>query len=133
MRHQYFQSILKNSESELKYFWFHLSDSSLSTKLDFERSTFWKTEYTFKKSHIDSDSFETYQQLKKKDKNASFGVELEFGALSSTFDRSLDLFTFLPFTNDVFISPRLMQSLQIEKISGLKFEKANLLKSSQPH
>lgn len=125
MRHQYFDASVEAKNGEiLNYFWLHLTEPQLTEKLDFNKTIFFETEFTFRKQTILLKSYNHYKDLKEKDSEASFGVELEKIALSDNFDNSLDMFTFLPFDKNVYISERLKNTIEENEIKGFKIEKA---------
>jgi|SRR5690606_22365631 len=125
MRHQYFDVSVEAKNGEiLNYFWLHLTEPQLTEKLDFNKTIFFETEFTFRKQPILLKSYNHYKDLKEKDLEASFGVELEKIALSDNFDNSLDMFTFLPFDKNVYISERLKNTIEENEIKGFKIEKA---------
>ncbi|MGV3695877.1 hypothetical protein [Flavobacterium sp.] len=124
MRHQYFRSLVVDKDNELEYYWLHLSEPDLTKSLDYKKTVFYKTEWTFREDPIELTSYEHYQDLKSKDKEASFGVGIDKIALSESFDENLDLFTFLPFDNNVYISERLKVAIEESNLTGFKIEKA---------
>ena len=124
MRHQFFNATVKAKKVKLDYYWLHLSEPQLSRYLDYKKSVFYRTEYTFREDLIDLKSYEHYEQLKKQDKDASFGVELDQIALSEEFDKALDMFTFLPFGLNIYISQKLRDALLEKNIMGFKIEEA---------
>ncbi|MGV3695876.1 imm11 family protein [Flavobacterium sp.] len=124
MRHQYFKSLVIDKDNELEYYWLHLSEPDLTKSLDYKKTVFYRTEWTFREEPIELTSYEHYQDLKSKDKEASFGVEIDKIVLSESFDENLDLFTFLPFDNNVYISERLKVAIEERNVTGFKIEKA---------
>jgi len=120
MRHQYFNSEIRSAKGPANYFWLHLNQPNLIEQIDYQKSTFYETEYTFREREIELDSFGHYLELKSKDKKAKFGVEIEQIFLSNKFDFNLDLFCFLPFSNDVIISQKLKEKLS--EFSGASFD-----------
>ena len=124
MQHQFFNAPVSEKKNTHPYFWLHLSEPSLSRLLDYEKSVFFRTEYTFREEEIQLKSYDHYDQLKKEDKDASFGVELDSIVLGSEFDRTLDIFTFLPFATGIFISERLATALKESGLSGIEIKEA---------
>jgi len=126
MNHQYFEAIVITPQNEeISYSWLHLTDPSLINKVDFEKSTFFRTEYTFREEEIELSSFDHYKSMKAKDSDASFGIEMDEIALSNSFDKSIEVFTFLPFDNQIYISANLNKTLVENNISGVNLEKAS--------
>lgn len=124
MRHQYFDTTVETKKGEvLNYFWLHLTEPQLTEELDFHKTVFYETEWTFRKEPITLNSYNHYKELKAKDTEASFGVEIDKIALSDNFDNNLDMFTFLPFDNKVYISERLKNAIEENEIIGFKIEK----------
>lgn len=111
MRHQYFDATIETDNGTFNYYWLHLTEPDLVKKIDYNKSIFYETEYTFKKDIIILDNFEHYQMLKSQDKEACFGVTSEQIFFSDSFDKTLDLLTFLPFNNDIYISEKLKNVL----------------------
>jgi hypothetical protein len=114
--------ILKTNQT-VPYNYFHPSEPELSKVIDYKKSKFSETEYTFKKNSIEITSYNHYLDMQAKDEEAKFGVVLDEIYVTEEFDKTLDLFTFLPFC-DTFISDRLRDELLAEGISGLVFEQA---------
>jgi hypothetical protein len=124
MRHQYFKTIVLDKNNELEYYWLHLSEPELTEQLNYEKTIFYRTEWTFREEEIKLNSYNHFKILKEKDKEASFGVELDKIYLSELFDKKLDLFTFLPFDNKIYISENLKNAIDECNITGFKIEKA---------
>jgi len=122
MRHQYFNAKITNKENELNYYWLHLTQPELSKRLDYVNSIFYRTEWTFREEPIEINSYEHYTELKSKDHKASFGVGLDKIVLSKVFDKTLDMFTFLPFDNNIYISEKLKTKIEINNIKGFNIE-----------
>lgn len=124
MRHQYFEAIVTQKNDNLEYYWLHLTEPELTEQLDYEKSIFFRTEWTFREEKINLTSIKHYKTLKDKDKEASFGVELDKIYLSKLFDTKLDMFTFLPFDSNIYISENLKNAIEESNITGFKIEKA---------
>ncbi len=124
MRHQFFPAPVRTRRSVHGYYWWHLCEPKLTTRLDYERSTFYRTEFGFREEPIVLTSYRQYEKLKKRDKEASFGVELDSIVFSKSFDRTLDVFTFLPFDRAVYCSGQLREALEGGGVSGFSFKKA---------
>jgi hypothetical protein len=125
MRHQYFEATIQSKDGNLhQYYWLHLTEPDLTKKIDYEKSIFYETEWTFRKELIKLDSYKHYEKLKAKDTEASFGVRLDKIALSDSFDKNLDLFKFTPFGINVYISERLKNALVENNIISFKIEEA---------
>lgn len=125
MRHQYFDASVETQKAEiLAYFWLHLTEPQLTEELDFKNSIFLEKKWATIKGTIQLEFYEHYKELKAKDTEASFGARLDKIALSDNFDRDLDMFTFLPFDNNVYISERLKNAIEENGITGFKIEKA---------
>ena len=63
MRHQYFDSTVEDNEESFQYFWLHLSEPDLAKQLDYQRTVFYRTEWTFRKKRIQLLSFNHYQEF----------------------------------------------------------------------
>ena len=125
MTHTYYTasvSLPKTGET-LPYYWLHFSQPELTKQLDYQNSIFYETEWTFRENVIKINSYEHYQELKSYDKKAKFGVEIDEIVVSEKFDKDLDVFIFLPFSN-LYISTRLKDALDDNKVIGLKYEEA---------
>jgi galactitol-specific phosphotransferase system IIB component len=106
------------------YFYIHLCNPDLSKFIDYEQSVFYETKYTFREELIKIKSYQHYADLKAQDTEAQFGVELEEIKVNDQFDKSLHLFTFLPFTSSFFITKQLKDELVKNNISGFHFTEA---------
>ncbi|WP_266205310.1 hypothetical protein [Pontibacter kalidii] len=130
MRHQYFSAPVKTKDGSHNYSWLHLCDLELTHQINFAESVFFRTEFTFREEQIKLDSFDHYQELKSQDKTAAFGVELDEIVLSDKFDQSLDLFTFLPFDDNVYITQRLVNAFVDNDIQGFVFERTDKIRNT---
>lgn len=130
MQHRYYAAtILQPKTGQIfTYYWLHLCQPGLTEQLDYRRSTFYETAWTFREKGISLDSLEHYRDLKASDKEAKFGVEIDEIYLGQDFDTSLDLFSLLPFSSDIFISKRFKESLEGHKVSGLEFHPTGKIK-----
>ena len=125
MKHQYYMasvSLPKTGET-LPYYWLHFSQPELTKQINYENSTFYETEWTFRENLIKINSYEHYQELKSYDKKAKFGVNIDEIAVTEKFDKDLDVFIFLPFSK-LYISARLKNALEENKVIGLVYEEA---------
>lgn len=104
-----------------QYFYIHFFDLNLTKQIDYENSKFYETNWTFKENEIVIKSFENYLELKVLDNEAKFGVEINEIFVKEYFDKTLDVFCFLPFHSHLFISEKLKKYLIQNKISGLEF------------
>ncbi len=130
MKHKFYDAKVinpKNKKSYL-YYWMHLCEPELTMHLNYTKSTFFETLWTFREKEITIDSLQHYKKLKAKDKEAKFGVEVEEIFLSNQFDKTLDMFTFLPFADDIFISEKLYKELLQNHITGFELKESNLIK-----
>ncbi len=130
MGHQYFSAVVQTKNDMHHYYWLHLCEPVLAHQINYEESVFFRTEYTFREEKIQINSFEHYQELKNQDKTAAFGVELDEIVLSNTFDRTLDLFSFLPFDNNVYITEQLANALAANHIQGFVFERTDKIRNT---
>lgn len=127
MTHRYYDVTIKSSkiDSSMKYYWLHLCQPDLVNNIDYKRSIFYETRWEVREDIIELSSYSDYELLKKNDKKAMFGVELDKIYLSDSFNRDLDLFTFLPFSNQVYISNRLSEALMKNMITGINIQLSN--------
>ncbi len=126
MEHKFYEAtivVLKTGET-LNYFWLHLSQPSLTYQLDYGKSKFSETKYAFRENEIEINSFEHYKELKAKDTQAKFGVVLDEIYVTKEFDKRLDVFTFLPFSEHLNISSRLKLALEKNGVTGFEYEEA---------
>ena len=130
MNHKFYDAKIVNTKNHKSYlyYWMHLYEPELTHQLNFEKSTFFATKWTFKENLIYINSLEHYNRLKAKDKEAKFGVELDEIYLTDQFDITLDMFTFLPFTNNIFISERLYMEIVKSKITGFELNESKMIK-----
>jgi hypothetical protein len=130
MRHNYYEAkiILPKTGEELKYYWLHLCQPELTLQLDYDRSVFYETEWTFRENVIKINSYDHYKRLKAEDTEAKFGVELDEIFVRPDFDMGLDIFTFLPFSSPLIMSSRLKDALEANNVSGLEYAEAQEIK-----
>lgn len=125
MSHQYLDASIKTKDNLIQqYYWLHLTEPELILQLDYKKTEFYRTEFMFREEPIKLDSYEHYENFKSKDTEASFGVGIEKIALSDSFDKSLDLFTFLPFDNNIYISKKLKKAIEENNVIGFKIREA---------
>jgi len=130
MKHKYYDAIIvipKTGET-LNYHWLHLCQPELINQLDYEKSVFYETRWEFREDIIKLTSYKHYEELKAKDKNAMFGVELDEIFVVETFDKELDIFTFIPFSGQKFISSKLKVAFDENKVTGFNYEEATEIK-----
>lgn len=130
MSHQYYEAniIIPKSGEVQNYFWLHLCQTELAKQLDYKRTVFYETEWTFRKEIIDIESYEHYERLKEQDHEAKFGIELDEIFLSNMFNKNLDMFTFLPFSENIYISNRLKEALENDHVTGFNFDETTEIK-----
>lgn len=119
MNHQYFKALVKTKKENLIYYLLHLSQPDLVNYIDYKSSLFYETEWEFRKGPIKIDSYEHYERLHAQDKEAKFGVSIDKLVMNDDFDRSIDMFFFLPFENKVYISERMRKLIEENNITGL--------------
>ncbi len=127
MKHRYYEAKVSAGSDILDFWWIHLCDPSMVDYIDYDRSVFYETEYTFRKDPIKINSFTHYRELKSGDTEAKFGVEMDRIALKNDFDRELDMFLFLPFVNGIFISERLKDTLLSGRVTGIEIQKTDII------
>ncbi len=120
--------LLPKTGKKEKYDYLHLCDPELSRTIDYKKSVFYEEEFVFRTGKIQINSYEHYNELKLKDKEAKFSVDLDEIFVTDSFDRTLDMFVFLPFSGKIYITERLKDELEKEKITGLVFESAAEIK-----
>ena len=121
MNHKYYPAVLKTKTNTNQYYWLHLCDLKIVNHIDYEKSAFHKTKFNAKKEGIQINSFKHYEELKKQN-GFSFGARVEKIALLNSFP-NFDIFTFLPFDNQVYISTNLKDSLIEKNITGFNVKK----------
>ena len=121
MPHQIFPVTVETNKDVREYLWVHLSGPSFVDSIDFDKSSFIRTEWTIPQEPISLESFSQYQQLKSQDETGAFGVTFDSLTLR---DRStiLDLFFPFPFDNTIFVSERLADDLIKSNYTGLSIE-----------
>ena len=130
MNHKYYDAKIITKKDEVNYYWLHLCEPNLTKQLDYDKTEFYETKYEFRETKIKIESYEHYKYLKSLDKDAKFGVDMENIFVNGDFNEQLDLFTFLPFSNKIFISEKLKKAMQENKITGLKLTEAPQFKLS---
>jgi len=130
MTHKYYDAniVVPKTGETLNYYWLHLCQPELSMQLDYKKSVFYETEWTFRKDIINIASYKHYEELKAKDKRAIFGVDLDEIFVTEKFNKDLDIFTFIPFTGQKFISSKLKDALENNKVTGLAYEETTEIK-----
>lgn len=126
MPHQIFPVTVETNKDVREYLWVHLYGPSFVDSIDFDKSSFIRTEWTIPQEPISLESFSQYLQLKSLDETGAFGVT--FDSLSLR-DRStiLDLFFPFPFDSTIFISERLAEELIRSNYTGLSIEPTNII------
>lgn len=125
MGHQFIESIVYGHKNiTYKYYFFHSSDMHLPELVDYQKSTFYSTEWLNNNTRkpITLQNFEEYKYLMSLDKEAKMGYHLDQIALSESFDHELDLFNLFPLDFDCYISERLKNAFEEENITGVEFE-----------
>lgn len=120
INHKYYEVHLENTQN-LKYFWMHIFDLSILDKIDYNKSTFQRTEYGFVEDEIKIDSYQHYRALKDKN-GVFFDVDIEDIVLNTS--PPYDLLTLLPFETSVYISENLLEELRQAKITGFTVEES---------
>ncbi len=130
IRHKFYDAkiFLQKTGEVFSYNYFHPCDPDLSRLLDYDKSVFYETEWTFRENIIKINSFDHYKELKSKDKDAKFGVDLDQIYVNEKYDKHLDLFCFLPFANSTYVTKRLKDELEKSNLKGLAFEDAPEIK-----
>ncbi|MBJ7427493.1 MAG: hypothetical protein JHD28_00815 [Bacteroidia bacterium] len=130
MIHKFYEAkiIIPKTEEILSFNYFHPCDPDLSRLLDFDKSVFYETKWTSRVDIIRINSYDHYTKLKSQDKKAMFGVKLDEIYVNNVFDKTLDLFVFLPFANSTYVTKRLKDELEKNNIKGLTFEDAPEIK-----
>lgn len=124
MPYQIFPAIIDTNKDIREYLWLHLYGLAFVDLIDYNKSSFIRTEWTFLQDSIALESFSQFQQLKSLDKTGAFGVTFDSLTLC---DKStvLDLFFPFPFDNTIFISERLAEELLKSNYTGLSLEQTN--------
>ena len=127
MQHQYFNAkVYDKNDIEYQYYWLHLSEPSLTKQLDYQRTKFYTAKWGFEREgEILLKNYEEYEYLKSLDKEASFSVKIDKIALSDKFDNTLDMFTFLPFEINIYISERLKNAIEEAGITGFEIKETD--------
>ena len=126
MSYQIFPALIDANKDVRKYLWLHLYGLAFVDLIDYNKSSFIRTEWTIPQDSIALESFSQYQQLKSQDKTGAFGVTFDSLTLR---DRSTiwDLFFAFPFDSTIFISERLADELIKSNYTGLSIEPTDKL------
>lgn len=100
------------------YNYIHLYGLPFTDLIDYDKSSFVRTEWTIPQDTILLESFNHYLQLKLQDKTGAFGVSFDTITLSDKCE-VLDLFFPFPFDSTIFISERLAEKLIKSNFTGL--------------
>lgn len=124
MSYQIFPALIDTNKDIREYLWLHLYGLPFVNLIDYNKSSFIRTEWTIPQDSIDLESFNQYQQLKSQDETGAFGVTFDSLTLR---DRStiLDLFFPFPFDSTIFISERLANELIKSNYTGLLIEQTD--------
>ena len=130
MTHRFYdvKVIMPKTGEVLSYYYLHPCNPDLTRLIDYKKSVFYETKWTFRENIIKIKSYDHYKELKAQDKKAMFGVDLDEIYVNGNFDKSLDLFAFLPFANSTYVTNRLKDELEKNNIKGLTFEDAPEIK-----
>ncbi len=124
MKHQFYDVTIHqpNTGDQFFYHWLHLCDLELSKQIDYSMSMFIETEWGLDDvGPIEIKSFNHYLELKKKDHDGKFSVNIREIHLSDQFDKQLDLFALIPFETRLIASERLVHTIIKEEITGLSY------------
>jgi hypothetical protein len=125
MRHQYFDTkVYDKNDKEYQYYWLHLSEPDLTKTIDFPKSLFCRKELLTRKEDIKLNSYEEYENICKQLDIIS-SVDVDKIALSDRFDKSLDMFYFLPLDNKIYISEKLKTALENANVAGFEIKVAD--------
>lgn len=127
LNHKFYEVTIFNKNESLKYYWLHICEPKIINSVDYQKSIFYRTQYTFREEIIKLTSYQEYEDLKSKDEDAAFGVELDEIFLTNAFNSNLDLFTFLPFDNNLYISETLKEAFENDNVTGIEYEEAHNL------
>ena len=124
MPYQIFPAIIDTNKDIKEYLWLHLYGLAFVDLIDYNKSSFIRTEWTFPQDSIALESFSQYQQLKSQDNTGAFGVTFDSLTLR---DKSTiwDLFFPFPFDSTIFISERLAEELIKSNYTGFSLEQTN--------
>lgn len=123
MGHQFIESIVfGRKKTTYNYYFFHNSDLRLPELVDYQKSTFYSTEWLNNNTRkpITLQNFEEYKYLMSLDKEAKMDYHLDQIALSESFDHELDLFNLFPLDCNCYISERLKNAIEEAGITGVK-------------
>ncbi len=124
MPYQIFPAIIDTNKDIKEYLWLHLYGLAFVDLIDYNKSSFIRTEWTFPQDSIALESFSQYQQLKSQDNTGAFGVTFDSLTLR---DKSTiwDLFFPFPFDSTILISERLAEELIKSNYTGFSLEQTN--------
>ena len=124
MPYQIFPAIIDANKDISEYLWLHLYGLPFVDLIDYNKSSFIRTEWTIPQDSIALESFSQYQQLKSQDKTGALGVTFDSLTLR---DRSImwDLFFPFPFDSTIFISEQLADELIKSNYTGFSIEQTN--------
>lgn len=124
MPYQIFPAIIDTNKDIKEYLWLHLYGLAFVDLIDYNKSSFIRTEWTFPQDSIALESFSQYLQLKSQDNTGAFGVTFDSLTLR---DKSTiwDLFFPFPFDSTIFISERLAEELIKSNYTGFSLEQTN--------
>lgn len=130
-KHKYYNIKLREENSSnyiSNYSWLHLGAGNLVKDIDYSRSKFFVTEFTMRTHDIILNSFDDYNSFFK-GKEPGWGIFAEEIQMNVGFEIPYDIFTFHFFDRNIYVSERLKEVLEKEKIKGFKFEKIEIIKT----
>ncbi len=125
MPYQVFPALIDANKDIREYLWLHLYGLPFVDLIDYNKSSFIRTEWTIPQDSIALESFSQYQQLKSQDKTGAFGVT--FDSLTLKDSIIWDLFFPFPFDSTIVISERLADELIKSNYTGLSIEPTDLI------
>lgn len=124
LTHSVFPAQIQTGHNIEIYNYIHLYGLPFVDLIDYDKSSFVRTEWTIPQDTILLESFNHYQQLKSQDKTGAFGVSFDTLILSNKCE-VLDLFFPFPFDNTIFISERLAEKLIQSNYTELSIKPTN--------
>lgn len=127
IQHKYYEVIIQDALKRIpeNYYWLHtVPKKEFLNWIDYAKSKFYRTKYTFRNEDIEISSVNDYYNFYKNNDRLIWGIEADEIKLNENFDKSLDMFIFPDFSFRMTISQKLKDAFIQEKISGIEITEA---------
>lgn len=129
MAHRFYDATIYHKKIFHQYYWLHFKTDPPVSKIDFVNSTFTIIlNYAHKVGNVEIQSFEDYltknNNIKKDNPGKTLSIWAEKICFNQNFEQNLDFFKIGVFDNNFYISERLKNTIEANKISGIEIKPA---------